>query len=102
MNAPQRRPYLRAVEQSQKDCRAGTRKGWLPLCEMCRYFRSMPATYYDDGDAECLHPLQTVSELQFDRAFNGGDCFAFRPTKAAREEIHYDGQYHAERGERRD
>lgn len=95
MNATQRAPYLAAVEQSRKDCEAGKRAGWTVLCGMCRYFSSTPRTYYDDGDAECLHPLPSVSERQFDRAFDGGDCFAFRPTREAREEVRYDGQYHA-------
>jgi hypothetical protein len=87
MDAAQREPYLAAVAQSKRDHDVGERKGWMILCQFCRHFSSTPRTYYDDGDAECLHPLPSVSERQFELAWEGADCWAFRPTKAAREEV---------------
>lgn len=43
------------------------------LCQFCKYF-----TNYEK-DSWCMHPIEEVSDINFDRAKYGADCWAFRP-----------------------
>jgi hypothetical protein len=87
VNAAQRRPYLAAVEQQAPG---------LTLCDMCRHFWRGPASEEGTRVIGCHHPLRTWVDFALVRT--GRDCPSFRPTKEAREEIAYDGQYHTTEG----
>lgn len=48
-----------------------------PLCSFCKSSRfSGPC---EDGDIECVHPIEYVREQEADKAFQTGDCWGFRP-----------------------
>jgi hypothetical protein len=86
MSLSSRAPYLDAVEKSINEYQAGNSTGHSILCGYCRYFHVTPATIYDPAEAECEHPLDAVVDHS-DRAWEGGDCWGFRPTAKARAEV---------------
>jgi hypothetical protein len=80
VKAAQREPYLAKVRASEEAYRRGETKGWMLLCAYCKFFRSIPPAYDESyGDAECDHQLAVVAEVNFERAWEGADCWAFRP-----------------------
>jgi hypothetical protein len=98
MRVQQRAPWLEKVATSYAAYRRGERTGYVVLCSFCRFFRVWPPGYEESyDDAECTHPLATSKNLDppdyglgpipTDRAFDGGDCWGFRPTQKAREQL---------------
>jgi hypothetical protein len=43
------------------------------LCDLCTYY------HITEYDAECRHQLESVYQRQFDKMYQGQDCWAFRP-----------------------
>lgn len=89
MNATQREPYYAPVRESLEVYAAGRAICYQVLCQQCRFFKFYPAGHEDPAEVECVHPLadNTRGQSFWERAFEGGDCWAFRPTRAARERV---------------
>jgi hypothetical protein len=95
VNAEQRAPYLADIRASRECYRRGETNGYQVLCGMCRYFQFWPPAYGESyGDVSCEHPLATsanqgppnygIGPIPQEAAWEGGDCWGFRPTKKAR------------------
>jgi hypothetical protein len=76
--------WLRPVQDSWHEDGTGPYK---ILCGSCRFFRVWPAGFEEPyPDVECDHPLEVVRERNFEGAWEGMDCWAFRPKLGAKPE----------------
>lgn len=84
MGTVNRQPYLDQIEAEHTAYLLGEQTGHQVLCTWCRYFHYSPPSYEETyGEAECLHPIDRVHDYESERAFDGGDCWGFRPEAGA-------------------
>lgn len=88
-----RAPYLAIVEKSVEEYTAGKQTGHAILCGFCRYFEVWADPEGGYPDVECVHPLTRASQrppyprspIPDEYAWEGGDCWGFRPSVKGRE-----------------